>query len=98
VGVVSSSALVPAAASRTPFEQLAEEYVSFTNANFLVAVLLRMRTMVVGGVGMYVFLLLALSSYLFSPSPTIFLVGVELPFVLMFISSPALRNSNDTRF
>jgi hypothetical protein len=69
--------------SRTVFERLAEEFVSFVYANFLVTVLLRMRTIVVGAIGIYVFILLSISSYPFSPSPTIFILAVLLLVMLL---------------
>jgi hypothetical protein len=73
----------PNSTDRTAFERLTEEYVAFIYANFLVTVLLRMRSMVVGGIGMYVCMLLALSTHPFSPSPTIFLLGMALLLLLM---------------
>jgi hypothetical protein len=46
---------------------LAEEYVALIYVNFLVSVLLRLRTMVMCTGGMYVFIVLAINTYPFEP-------------------------------
>jgi hypothetical protein len=46
---------------------LAEEYVALVYVNFLVSVLLRLRTMVMCAAGMYVFIVLSINTYPFEP-------------------------------
>ena len=46
---------------------LAEEYVALIYVNFLVSVLLRLRTMVMCAAGMYVFIVLSINTYPFEP-------------------------------
>jgi hypothetical protein len=46
---------------------LAEEYVALIYVNFLVSVLLRLRTLVMCAAGMYVFIVLAINTYPFEP-------------------------------
>ena len=57
---------------KPPLRQiLAEEYVALVYVNFLVSALLRMRTLVICGVGMYVLLLCSVSVYPFEPRPAL---------------------------
>ncbi len=75
---------VPASLRRKPdnLELVAGEYVSFVYANFFVTVLLRMRSMVMGAIATYIFILLSISSYPFEPAPMIFALAVLLICVL----------------
>jgi hypothetical protein len=57
---------------------LTEEYVTLIYANFLVTVLLRMRTMVLCAVGMYVFIILSINTYPFEPHPALQTLGVVM--------------------
>jgi hypothetical protein len=66
----------------TNIELVAGEFVSFVYANFFVTVLMRMRSMVMGAIAMYVFILLSISSYPFEPAPAIFALVVLLILVL----------------
>jgi hypothetical protein len=53
------------------YQLLAEEYVALVYVNFLVSALLRMRTLVICGVGMYVLLLCSINVYPFEPHPAL---------------------------
>ena len=57
---------------------LAEEYVALIYVNFLVTVLLRIRTMIVCAIGLYVFLVLSLNAYPFEPHPALQSLSVLL--------------------
>jgi hypothetical protein len=57
---------------------LAEEYVALIYVNFLVTVLLRVRTMIVCAIGLYVFLVLSLNAYPFEPHPALQSLSVLL--------------------
>jgi hypothetical protein len=57
---------------------LAEEYIALTYVNFLVTVLLRMRTMIVCAIGLYVFLVLSVNAYPFEPHPALQTLSVVL--------------------
>ncbi|MGB2622941.1 MAG: hypothetical protein WAN25_11400, partial [Candidatus Acidiferrum sp.] len=50
---------------------LAEEFTALVYVNFLVTVLLRMRTLVICAGGMYVFIMLSLNVYPFEPHPAL---------------------------
>jgi hypothetical protein len=50
---------------------LAEEFTALVYVNFLVTVLLRMRTLVICAGGMYVFIVLSVSVYPFEPHPAL---------------------------
>jgi hypothetical protein len=66
-------------AERLPLVQvLAEEYIALIYANFLVTVLLRMRTMIVCAIGLYVFLVLSVNAYPFEPHPALQTLSVIL--------------------
>jgi hypothetical protein len=54
-----------------PLRVLAEEYAALTYVNFLVTVLLRMRTMVISAIGMYVFIVISMNVYPFEPHPAL---------------------------
>jgi hypothetical protein len=57
---------------------LAEEYIALIYANFLVTVLLRMRTMIICAIGLYVFLVLSVNAYPFEPHPALQTLSVIL--------------------
>jgi hypothetical protein len=67
---------------KTPAEVVAEEFVSLVYANFLTSVLLRIRTLVLEAIGIFLFLLFSISSYPFEPNPDMFTLAVLLIFVL----------------
>jgi hypothetical protein len=68
---------------------LAEEYVALIYVNFIVTVLLRIRTMIICAIGLYVFLVLSVNTYPFEPHPAlqtqsvllIILLGAAVAFV-----------------
>jgi hypothetical protein len=57
---------------------LGEEYAALVYVNFLITVLLRMRTLVVTAIGMYVFIVLSMNVYPFEPHPALQTVAVAL--------------------
>jgi hypothetical protein len=57
---------------------LAEEYVALVYVNFLITVLLRMRTMVMAAIGMYVFIVLSMNVYPFEPHPALQTLAIVL--------------------
>jgi hypothetical protein len=57
---------------------LAEEFAALVYVNFLVTVLLRMRTLVICAGGMYVFILLSMNVYPFEPHPALQTLAVVL--------------------
>src|SRR5262249_11750540 len=59
-------------------QALAEEFVSLVYVNFLVTVLLRMRTLVLTAGGIYVLLVLSISVYPFEPNPALQTLAVAL--------------------
>jgi hypothetical protein len=61
---------------------LAEEYVALVYLNFLVTVLLRMRTLVICAGGMYVFIVLSINSYPFEPHPALQTLAVVMLLLL----------------
>ncbi|GAC1639883.1 MAG: hypothetical protein NVS9B14_21210 [Candidatus Acidiferrum sp.] len=61
---------------------LAEEYVALVYVNFLVSALLRMRTLIYCGVGMYVLLLCSVNVYPFEPHPILQGISIAMLFVL----------------
>jgi hypothetical protein len=66
---------------RTPSGRLlllAEEYVALTYTSFLATVFVRIRSLVMAAIGIYVSLLMAMSVYPFEPSPTLLTMGVAL--------------------
>ncbi|HEY1925690.1 MAG TPA: hypothetical protein VGG58_10565 [Candidatus Acidoferrum sp.] len=67
---------------KTPMELVAEEFVSLVYANFLTSVLLRIRTLVLEAIGIFLFLLFSISSYPFEPNPDMFTLAVLLISVL----------------
>lgn len=58
--------------------RLAEEFVCLVYVNFILSVLMRMRTMVMAVVGMFVFLLLSIGSYPFEPKQAMYSVLIVL--------------------
>jgi len=64
--------------SISPLRALAEEYAALTYVNFLVTVLLRMRTMVVCATGMYVFIVVSMNVYPFEPHPALQTLAIVL--------------------
>jgi len=68
---------------KLPLHQiLAEEYVALVYVNFLVSALLRMRTLVICGVGMYVLLLCSVNVYPFQPRPALQTLSIVMILVL----------------
>jgi hypothetical protein len=57
---------------------LAEEFVALVYVNFLITVLLRMRTMVMAAIGMYVFIVLSMNVYPFEPHAALQTLAVVL--------------------
>jgi hypothetical protein len=82
LGEVSSQA--DPSVKKSAYQLLAEEFVSMVYANFLASILLRMRSVVVEAVGIYLLLLLSISFYPFEPNPAMFTLAVML-IVLMAI-------------
>jgi hypothetical protein len=60
------------------YRAMAEEYVALVYVNFLVSVLLRIRTLVISAGGMYVFLVLSMNTYPFEPHPALQTLAVVL--------------------
>jgi hypothetical protein len=67
---------------KTPAELVAEEFVSMVYANFLTSVLLRIRTLVLEAIGIFLFLLFSISSYPFEPNPDMFTLAIFLIVIL----------------
>jgi hypothetical protein len=57
---------------------VAEEFVALGYAYFLSTVMVRMRSLVVAAIGIYVALLISISVYPFEPNPALFSIGVVL--------------------
>jgi hypothetical protein len=70
------------APAKSPIEVLAEEFVSLIYANFLTSVLLRIRSLVLEAIGIFLLLLFSISSYPFEPNPDMFTLAVLLIVVL----------------
>jgi hypothetical protein len=87
---VDASAAAPAPApdaaapaNALPLERiLAEEYVALIYVNFVVTVLLRIRTMIICAIGLYVFLVLSVNTYPFEPHPALQTLSVFLIILL----------------
>ncbi|MGC1620513.1 MAG: hypothetical protein WA765_18630 [Candidatus Acidiferrum sp.] len=60
------------------YRAIAEEYVALVYVNFLVSVLLRIRTLVISAGGMYVFIVLSMNVYPFEPHPALQTLAVVL--------------------
>ncbi|HKV24885.1 MAG TPA: hypothetical protein VJN93_09875 [Candidatus Acidoferrum sp.] len=60
------------------FRALAEEFAALVYVNFLVSVLLRIRTLVICAAGIYVFLVLSMNTYPFEPRPALQSLAVIL--------------------
>ena len=65
-------------AALPPVRMLAEEFAALVYVNFLVTVLLRLRTLVICTGGMYVFILLSMNVYPFEPHPALQTLAVVL--------------------
>jgi hypothetical protein len=61
---------------------LGEEFVALVYVNFLITVLLRMRTLVVTAIGMFVFVVLSMNVYPFEPHPALQTLAVTLLVVM----------------
>jgi len=70
------------APKKTGCQLVAEEYVSLVFGNFLTSALLRMRTLVMETIGIYLFLLLSISLYPFEPNPEMFTLAVVFLLVM----------------
>ncbi|MGC1613310.1 MAG: hypothetical protein WA736_01365 [Candidatus Acidiferrum sp.] len=79
--VVSSSEQI-ARAPLPAYRAMAEEYVSLVYVNFLVSVLLRIRTLVISAGGMYVFIVMSMNVYPFEPHPALQTLAVVLLVVM----------------
>jgi hypothetical protein len=67
--------------AKTPlpaYRAIAEEYVALVYVNFLVSVLLRIRTLVIAACGMYVFIVMSMNVYPFEPHPALQTLAVVL--------------------
>jgi hypothetical protein len=64
------------------YRAMAEEYVALVYVNFLVSVLLRIRTLVISAGGMYVFIVLSMNTYPFEPHPALQTLSVVLLLIL----------------
>jgi hypothetical protein len=60
------------------YQAMMEEYVALIYVNFLVSVLLRIRTLVISAGGIYVFLVLSMNTYPFEPHPALQTLAVVL--------------------
>jgi len=60
------------------YRAMAEEYAALVYVNFLVSVLLRIRTLVITAGGMYVLIVLSLNTYPFEPHPALQTLAVVL--------------------
>jgi len=65
-----------------PYRSMSEEYVALVYVNFLVSVLLRIRTLVISAGGIYVFIVLSMNTYPFEPHPALQTLAVVLLLVL----------------
>jgi hypothetical protein len=63
---------------KTACQLVAEEFVALIYASFLASVLLRMRSLVMEAIGIYVCLVLSISCYPFEPNPAMFTLAVIL--------------------
>ena len=61
-----------------PYRAIAEEYVALVYVNFIVSVLLRIRTLVISAGGLYVFIVLSMNVYPFEPHPALQTLSVVL--------------------
>ena len=66
-----------------PFRAMAEEYAALVYVNFLVSVLLRVRTLVISAAGLYVFIVMSMNVYPFEPHPSLQTLGVVLLLVMV---------------
>ncbi len=65
-----------------PFRAMAEEYAALVYVNFLVSVLLRIRTLVISAGGLYVFIVMSINVYPFEPHPALQTLAVVLLLVM----------------
>ena len=68
-----------------PLLAMAEEYVALIYINFLVTVLLRMRTLVITAIGVFVFILLSMNVYPFEPHPALQTLAVGLAIAMVAV-------------
>lgn len=66
-----------------PVRAMAEEYAALVYVNFLVSVLLRIRTLVICAGGVYVFIVLAMNTYPYEPHPALQTLAVLLLVVMV---------------
>ena len=78
VSPVASGVPADAVEKKTPPQLVAEEFVSLLYANFLTTVMLRIRTLVLEAIGIFLFLLFSISCYPFEPNPDMFTLAVFL--------------------
>jgi len=64
------------------YRAMVEEYAALVYVNFLVSVLLRIRTLVISAGGMYVLIVLSLNTYPFEPHPALQTLAVILLLVM----------------
>jgi len=65
-----------------PFRAMAEEYAALVYVNFLVTVLLRIRTLVLSAGGLYVLIVISMNVYPFEPHPALQTLAVVLLLVM----------------
>jgi hypothetical protein len=77
--------------------RLAERFVALVYLNFMLNVVLRMRTVVLTASGLYIFMVLSLNSYPFEPSVTLHSIGIVMLIVLVgmvgYVSAQLHRDS-----
>ena len=83
---------------KTPAELVAEEFVSMVYANFLTSVLLRIRTLVLEAIGIFLFLLFSISSYPFEPNPDMFTLAIFLIVILGVVVAYVYSNASRSCF
>lgn len=71
--------------SLEPLQAMAEEYVALTYINFLVTVLLRMRTLVITAIGVFVLIVLSMNVYPFEPHPALQTLAVGLAIAMVAV-------------
>jgi hypothetical protein len=77
--------------------RLAERFVALVYLNFMLNVVLRMRTVVLTASGLYIFMVLSINSYPFEPSVTLRSIGITMLVVLAgmvgYVSAQLHRDS-----
>ena len=66
-----------------PFRAMAEEYAALVYVNFLMSVLLRIRTLVISAGGLYVFIVMSMNVYPFEPHPALQSLAVVLLLIMV---------------